>query len=683
MRTKLLSAVGPLRSIICLLAFAAAAVTLVGAFGSLRAVNRVAVHSRTVGTDKVAPWVLQQTADGQKAEFLVVLADQADLSTAKQLKTKRAKGQFVRDALWAKKQATQGPLLQWLSERGIEHRSFYIVNMIWVKADLEVATALAARPDVARIEGNPRIRNFPEPVADEVDATVRPNQLETVEQGIAYTHAPLVWAEGFTGQGIVVGGEDTGYRWDHNALKNKYRGWDGTTANHNYNWHDSIHSGGGTCGPDSPFPCDDYGHGTHTMGTMVGDDGMGNQVGMAPGAKWIGCRNMDQGSGTPATYLECFEFYLAPYPIGGTPSQGDPSKAPDITSNSWTCPPSEGCSTGTLQSAVEAQRAAGIMTVVAAGNAGPTCSSIQDPPAIYDAAYTIAALTNGTDTVASFSSRGPVISDGSNRAKPDLSAPGTNVRSCWSTSTSSYQNLSGTSMATPHVAGAVALLWSAHPSLRHDIDATEAVLNDSAVHILSNNCGTGAPVSPNFAYGYGRLDIKAAVDHLLLTAAASRKLHGSAGTFDIPMPLSGEPAVECRRSNGDHTIVFTFDNNIMSGNASISAGTGSVSGSPTFSNNTMTVELTGVADVQKITIKLNGVTDTLAQVLPDTEVSLNILGGDTNGDKTVNTIDVSQTKGQSGAAADANNFRENVTLSGSIGAPDISFVKSRSGMSLP
>src|SRR5205085_7688764 len=120
---------------------------------------------------------------------------------------------------------------------------------------------------------------------------------------------------------------------------------------------------GGVCGTDSVLPCDDSGHGTHTMGTAVGSDGGTNKIGMAPGAKWIGCRNMDRGVGTPARYIECMEFFLAPYPVGGTPAQGDPNLAPDITTNSWGCPPSEGCSATTLQAAVEAQRAAGIFMV--------------------------------------------------------------------------------------------------------------------------------------------------------------------------------------------------------------------------------------------------------------------------------------------------------------------------------
>src|SRR6185369_4718710 len=163
---------------------------------------------------------------------------------------------------------------------------------------------------------------------------------------------------------VVVGGSDTGYRWTHVALKNAYRGWNGTTASHDFNWHDSVHSGGGSCGANSPAPCDDNGHGTHTMGTAVGSDGA-NQIGMAPGAKWIGCRNMNQGAGTPASYLECMEFFLAPYPVGGTTSQG-------------------GTTPNLLLTAVNTTRAAGIVMEVSAGNSGSGCSTVSDPPRFYD-----------------------------------------------------------------------------------------------------------------------------------------------------------------------------------------------------------------------------------------------------------------------------------------------------------
>jgi subtilisin family serine protease len=498
-----------LRFVLCLFSFIAAIIALIGAASASRAsTQRVEKSPRRAFHLKIAPWVVEHTADDQETDFFVVLSDQANLSNAAALATKTERAHYVYDALRNKSQTTQTPILQWLRAHGIEYRSFYIVNAILVKGSRDNIEALAARPDVARIEGNPHIQNaFPQPSAT-TNSSSLPQKPETIEPNIAYTHAPDVWALGFRGQGITVGGADTGERWTHNALKPHYRGWDGVTADHNYNWHDSIHdSVGNSCGNDSPLPCDDIGHGTHTMGTAIGDDGMGNQIGMAPGAKWIGCRNMDQGNGTPARYLECMEWFLAPYPIGG--GQGDPLKAPDITINAWHCPPFEGCSVETLQAAVDAQAAAGIMTVVRADSTGPSCSTMEDPPSIYEAAYTVGALNTGTDNVASFSSRGPVIIDGSNRIKPDITAPGTNIRSSYNGSDSDYEILSGTSMATPHIAGAMALLWCSRPELRHNISESRTVLNEAAFFLAYKQCGTPGP--PNNVAGWGRVDISTAV----------------------------------------------------------------------------------------------------------------------------------------------------------------------------
>src|SRR6266498_3466973 len=496
-----------LRRIFCSVFFVAAAAAAIGAIASPRVAKQqgAAVSSPPSAAQKIAPWVTEHTANGQQTEFLVVLADQADLSRAAALPTKAQKGRFVLDALWNKAQTTQAPILQWLRERGIEHSSFYIVNAILVKGSREIAEALASRPDVARVEGNPVIQN---PLPEALEGPVQPEAPVAIEPGINYTHAPGVWALGFTGQQIVVASADTGVRWTHNALKPHYRGWDGVVADHDYNWHDSIHdSVSNPCGNDSTFPCDDFFHGSHTTGTAIGDDGMGNQIGMAPGAKWIGCRNMDQGDGTPARYIECMEWFLAPYPIGG--GQGDPLRAPDITSNSWVCPPSEGCSANTLQAAVEAQAAAGIMMVAGAGNDGPSCSTVMYPPAIYAASYTVGALVTGTDGIASFSSRGPVTIDGSNRIKPDITAPGTSTLSSYNTSDNAYVSLSGTSMATPHIAGAMALLWCARPELRHNISPSRTVLDEAAHFIAYKQCGTPGP--PNNVVGWGRVDIAAAV----------------------------------------------------------------------------------------------------------------------------------------------------------------------------
>lgn len=470
---------------------------------------------------KIEPWVIENTRAGAQAEFFVVLGKQASLTEAAKLKSKLSKGTFVYQTLFKTAQESQKPIRALLDARGVEYRSFYLVNAILVKGDRGLAKMLAARPDVKRIDGNPEMRqSLPEPQEPqplefnpEWTDILAGKAILSVEPGISYVRAPQVWNLGYTGQGVVVAGADTGYRWTHAALKNAYRGWNGTTASHDYNWHDSIHSGTGPCGADSPQPCDDQGHGTHTMGTVVGLDGA-NQVGMAPGARWIGCRNMNQGAGTPATYIECMEFFLAPYPVGGTTSQGDPAKAPHVTSNSWTCPASEGCTTpNILLTAVSNTRAAGIVMVVAAGNSGSACSTVSDPPSFYDPSVTVGALNTGADTVASFSSRGPVTVDGSNRIKPDIMAPGTSTRSSYNTSDTTYTSLSGTSMATPHIVGGVALLLSAFPSLAGNVDAIESRLTSSAhpIKLTATTCSSAAGAVPNNVYGFGRLDAGCAV----------------------------------------------------------------------------------------------------------------------------------------------------------------------------
>src|SRR5262249_61641261 len=137
---------------------------------------------------------------------------------------------------------------------------------------------------------------------------------------------------------------------------------------------------------------------------------------------------------------------------------------------------------------VEAQAKAGIMMVAGAGNDGPNCSTIMYPPAIYAASYTVGALNTGQDVVADFSSRGPVTIDGSNRIKPDITAPGTGTRSSYNTSDNAYASLSGTSMATPHIAGAMVLLWCAHPELRHNISASRTALNEGAFFLAYKQC---------------------------------------------------------------------------------------------------------------------------------------------------------------------------------------------------
>jgi serine protease AprX len=477
----------------------------------------------------VAPPVWEATADGGEVEFLVILAEQADLGVPSAAcspspSTREACLRCVYDTLREVALRSQASLRAELDAAGVDYRPFYVVNMLAVKGDRTLLTRLAARPEVARVAANPRIRQplpDPQPQPQINEARLHPSQ--GIEWNVARVNADDVWALGYTGQSIVVAGQDTGYDWDHPALIDQYRGYSGVTATHDYNWHDAIHTnshGYNPCGADSPEPCDDHGHGTHTMGTIVGDDGGGNQIGVAPGARWIGCRNMDNGYGTPATYAECFEFFLAPYPVGGDPfADGVPGLAPHVINNSWTCPPSEGCEPDTLQTVVENVRAAGIVVVASAGNTGAACSTVDSPIAMYDAAFSVGA-SNSSDDIASFSSRGPVTVDGSGRLKPDVTAPGVGVRS--SLRGGGYGFKSGTSMAGPHVAGTVALLWSAAPHLVGDVDGTEWIIAHTArPRTTTQGCGgDGSGDVPNNVYGWGIVDALAAVRALQVNKEA-------------------------------------------------------------------------------------------------------------------------------------------------------------------
>lgn len=461
--------------------------------------------------DKVSPFVRDAAKAGRPVEVLIRVAGDAELAKAPPAGTFGDKTRAAYHRLRTVADATQGPLLAELRKAGIAHRAFWVANVVWADLPADALDRIAARADVVGIDANPRIV-LQAPVADGT-STWRP---KLVEWGVARVRAPEAWALGFRGQGVVVAAQDTGYQWDHPALRASYRGWNGTSVNHAYHWHDAIHAivgtGSNPCGLDVAAPCDDNGHGTHTLGTMVGDDGGANQVGVAPDARWIACRNMERGNGTPATYIECFQFFLAPTDAAG--ANPDPARAPHIINNSWGCPPSEGCAPATLQSVVDNLRAAGILVVVSAGNSGSGCGSVVDPPAIYAGSFSVGATTSG-DAIAAFSSRGPVTVDGSNRLKPDVTAPGAGIRSALPGG--GYGSLSGTSMAGPHVAAVAAIVMSANPELRGNPAAVEAILRETAIPTTSTQtCGafSGAAV-PNAVFGHGRVDALAAVQRAL------------------------------------------------------------------------------------------------------------------------------------------------------------------------
>ena len=448
---------------------------------------------------------------------LVYLKGSADLTPAalSAASSREERGVLVNTRLREHAKSSQKSLLDWLSRQRIEAQSFHIVNAVLVNdASPGLLRKIAARSDVEKVIVDKPVALTRVPNDDAVEA----NAVSSVGSNITATGAPRVWNElHFNGAGVVVGGQDTGVDWTHPALKSHYRGWNGTTADHRYSWHDAIRSGSGgnSCGYNLSAPCDDDQHGTHTMGTIVGDDGASNQIGMAPGAKWIACRNMDAGTGKPSTYIECSQWFLAPYPQGADPSTGDPSKRPDVINNSWGCPSSEGCSGSDLVPAIHALAAAGVVFVASAGNDGSACSTIQDQPATDSAdTLSVGAYSHTAGTIASFSSRGPSKLD--NKVGPDVSAPGVSIRS--SVPGGSYAGgWSGTSMAGPHVVGEVALLISAVPSLRGNVAGiTQAITGTATPKTSTQTCGgvSGSTI-PNNTWGYGIIDAYKAVSSKL------------------------------------------------------------------------------------------------------------------------------------------------------------------------
>jgi subtilisin family serine protease len=261
--------------------------------------------------DKVDPVVLDVVQMG-KTEFLVILNTQADLNQAAALKTKGEKGSFVFETLTQTANSTQKPIRDLLDTLKVEYRAFWVMNMFWVYGDTNTLQQVSQLEEVAQIVANPKIA-FTDPQF-EVSSTENRCLNPQLEWNIQKINAPKVWSLGYTGQGIVIGGQDTGYEWDHPGLIETYRGWNGASVDHNYNWHNGVTLNGGSCDVE---PCDDHGHGTHTMGIMVGDEGGNYQIGVAPGAQWIGCRNMVGGVGSPASYAECYEWFIAPTDLNG------------------------------------------------------------------------------------------------------------------------------------------------------------------------------------------------------------------------------------------------------------------------------------------------------------------------------------------------------------------------------
>jgi subtilisin family serine protease len=463
---------------------------------------------------KIEPAVTNALAASNSADFFVLFRESADLSGPSHLTDWVARGAAVVDALKQTADASQAAVRADLDAQKVHYKSYYIANTILVKGG---STALAE--SLAKVNNVQSILAPPKYMLDPTTPGTLEQSVQSVEWGLSAIKADQVWSNfGVRGEGITVASIDTGVDFRHPALVNKYRGNLGNGSfDHNYNWFDPA----GLC--PSPEPCDSDIHGTHTMGTMVGDDGAGNQIGVAPNAKWIeaaGCCPSTQA------LLDAGQWILAPTDLSH--SNPRPDKRPNIVNNSW------GSTVGTLptdpfyKATVAGWRASGIFPAFSNGNSGPVCESSGSPGDYVDSFSSGAFDINGN--IASFSSRGPGENGG---VKPNLSAPGVNVRS--SEPGGQFGTLSGTSMASPHTAGTVALMWSAAPSLVGDIAQTEAILNQTAVDTSDLSCG-GTPGNNN-VWGEGKLDALAAV-----TASPRGDAGTLAGTITdagTGAPLSG------------------------------------------------------------------------------------------------------------------------------------------------
>ncbi|MEV4350166.1 S8 family serine peptidase [Actinoplanes sp. NPDC049596] len=494
--------------------FKTLAATLAAAVGlsMLQQLPASAAEPDPTPSAKLAPSLKDRFRAQPSSDFWITFESKADLGPAKKIADWTARGRYVYDALTAAAKHSLAVVSPELDRAGVKYTSYPIANAVLVKGGTEkLALDVAARVQVAAIHATPQVA-LVDPVKEKTPDAARAED-DTVTWGLEAIHAPQAWAMGATGAGITVSNLDSGVQFDHPALVKQYRGTkpDGT-VDHNYNWMASR----GSC---TGAPCDDNGHGTHTMGTMVGVDGA-DHVGVAPDAQWIATNGCCDNTGVESL-LRSGWWLLAPTDLQG--NNPDPSKRPHVINNSWG-QNVEHDFDDFFQAVDEAWTAAGIFSTWSSGNSSPyaACDTVSSPGAA-QSAYSVGALSPD-GTLASFSRKGE--GEGG-RIKPEITAPGDGVRSSFPGN--GYVEMSGTSMAAPHVAGAVADLWSYDPTLIGQVDETRRLLGESATDVDDTECGGTAEV--NNMYGEGKLDL------VRLLELAPRK----GGTLTGVVTAAGKP----------------------------------------------------------------------------------------------------------------------------------------------
>lgn len=478
-----------------------------GASGS--AAGRV-VPGAVDPADKIAPAAARAFDARGTTDFWLRFDDEPDLSAAAGITDWAERGQYVYDTLTAAAETAQARTIAALEESGTAYTSYWATNAILVEdGSLDQAVELAAATEVVEV------RATTQHAVEEPESTqaAEPTAAGSPTYGIKAINADDMWNAGFTGAGIVVAGLDTGVSRSHPALSAQYRG---AATSSNYNWFDAARVGAGA-------PRDDHGHGTHTMGTMVGTGNGTTSIGVAPGARWIaanGCADACLDSWLVAAG----EWILAPTRTDG--SAPDPSKRPHIVNNSWGM---SRTSDPFMEDVITAWEAAGIFSTWSNGNDGEWGCESSGSPGARQASYSVGAFSSA-GSIAAFSSRGP---GQGGAVKPDIAAPGVDVLSA--VPGGGYERWSGTSMAAPHVSGAVALLWDAVPGLVGNVPLTRAFLDGSARDV--NNTACGGTADDNNVWGEGKLDVLAAY-RLADDATFTTTTPTISGTAKVGTPLT-------------------------------------------------------------------------------------------------------------------------------------------------
>ncbi len=516
----------------------------------------------------VDPELQQQIEVSEETGYLIYFRHKADLSQAASMDWSQ-RGWYVMQALQQAAKASQAEVRLSLDAQGAEYQSFWIDNVIAVRSSNRAAfNKLLRQPEVESLRALRQI-HIPEPQKAPA-ASLSP---AAIEPNLAHIGADQAWALGYTGQGMVVANIDTGVRYTHAALQSHYRGYlGGASFNHNYNWWDPY--GGYTSAPG------DYnGHGSHTMGIMVGNDGSANQTGIAPGARWIACAACNSNTCSDAALLECAEFVTAPWDLNK--ANPDPDQRPMVVNNSWgDCAQSYD---SWFRGVVDAWQAAGIYPVFSAGNAS-NCSYAEPPglntvgnPARYGNVTAVGSSTRDTSQYAPHSNWGPgdnldTINPNPDSAfgqhlKPQVVAPGVNIRSAVNTSDSAYEAWDGTSMSAPHVSGLVALVLQAAPCLIGDYAGVETLIENTAQPIAYNTGGSPAPPpgnAINYATGHGEIDALAAVQAASSICAPPATLEGQVTQAGTGTPITGAAVSAAASYNTFQTLTDQQGNYALS-----------------------------------------------------------------------------------------------------------------------